>query len=147
MKTFAKFLLVALPVAVAALLLGRVIWPDMPGMAGPTTQQIPFFIFISALEAISFGLGVAWLLFGLPQARAYAGADARLRLAAFYSITWLLVSWWPHDNMHRVNGMDDFAGLLRIEFIFHFTLIVAGFILATFFWGLMVKRDLVSAGK
>jgi hypothetical protein len=38
------------------------------------------------------------------------------------------VSWWPHDNMHIHNAMN-IDGLIVIEYVFHFTLIAAGFVL------------------
>jgi hypothetical protein len=59
-----------------------------------------------------------------------------LTWAAFLSIAWFLVNWWPHDNLHRVNG-QDFGGLPRIEYAFHLTLEIAGALLALYFfrWG------------
>jgi hypothetical protein len=139
MKASGKIVLVAVPLAIVTFLLGRVIWPDLSDMAMPTVTQLPFFIFLSALESLSFGLGVAFAMFGWPYLRSVAGQGRTLRRMAFFAITWLLVSWWPHDNMHRVNGMGDFAGLLRIEYLFHFTLMIAGFVLAVFFWKLITE--------
>ena len=134
MKTKYKFILVALPLAIISFLLSRVIWPEPIGMVGPEASLIPHFIFMSALESISFGIGVAFALFGWMRLRASLMGQNKLNVAAFVSTTWFLVSWWPHDNMHRVNGMNDFGGLLRIEYIFHFTLIIAGGIIALFLW-------------
>ena len=47
----------------------------------------------------------------------------------FIATAWLLISWWPHDNMHKHNGMD-LAGLLRIDYLFHVSMMVAGAVLA-----------------
>jgi len=124
--------LVGVPAAIISFALGRVIWPEMAGVPGPSAALLPHFIFVSALESVAFGLGVGFLLFGWGHL-AKAGAD-KLAKAAFISIAWFLVSWWPHDNMHRVNGMDNFEGLIRIEYTFHVTLIVGGIILAAYFW-------------
>ena len=134
MKTHYKFALVAAPLAIIAFLLSRVIWPDIAGMQGPEPSLIPHFIFLSALESVSFGIGVAFAIFGWPFVLRVMPQHKILSVVAFISIVWMLVSWWPHDNMHRINGMDNFTGLLRIEYTFHFTLILAGFILAMYFW-------------
>ena len=134
MKTKYKFILVALPLAIISFFLSRVIWPEPIGMVGPEASLIPHFIFLSALESVSFGIGVAFALFGWLKVRASGTGQSKLNIAAFVSATWFLVSWWPHDNMHRVNGMNDFAGLLRIEYLFHLTLIIAGGIIALFLW-------------
>jgi hypothetical protein len=47
----------------------------------------------------------------------------------YLSIGYLMVSWWPHLNMHASNGID-LGGLLRIDLLFHFPLEVAGVVLA-----------------
>ncbi len=132
MKTSYKFALVAIPLAVAAFLLGRILWPDVPGAMMPTAGQLPFFIFLSALESLAFGIGVAFLLFGWAALQRSGRTDVFTRLALI-ATAWLIASWWPHDNMHRVNGLD-MAGLLKIEYTFHFTLILSGFIVAAYLW-------------
>ena len=134
MKTSYKIAIVAIPLAIATFVLGRIIWPEMPGMPGPSSSLVPHFMLIGALESISFGIGIAFLLFGWRYARSAKTKFGNMAIATFLSIAWMLISWWPHDNMHRVNGMDNFSGLLRIEYIFHLTLVLAGFIVACFFW-------------
>jgi hypothetical protein len=80
-------------------------------------------------EALTFGLGVSFSLFGFPAiSRAMGGSTVRT-WATFLAIGWLLVSWWPHDNMHIHNG-SDLQGLLYIEYAFHVTLMASGLILA-----------------
>jgi len=133
MKTHYKIALVAVPSAIVALLLTQVIWPNPMGASTPDASLMPYFIFIAGLECLAFGIGLAFAIFGWPMLRRLSG-EGWLSTAMFISTVWLLVSWWPHDNMHRVNGMENFAGLLRIEFLFHFTLIIAGFIVATYLW-------------
>jgi hypothetical protein len=57
----------------------------------------------------------------------------------YLSIGYLMVSWWPHLNMHAHNG-TDLQGLLYIDFIFHLPLEVAGVVLALSFISLMRGR-------
>lgn len=116
--------------AIGSFLLSRVIWPDLPDMAAPVGAQLPLLIGISAIESLAFGIGLAFLISGWRYVSARSFGDKLVWISA----TWLLVSWWPHDNMHRVNPMGDYWGLIRIEWIFHFTLIIAGIIVASFIW-------------
>ncbi len=85
------------------------------------------------------GLGVSFLIFGLPVLRKVS-PDSRLRAWAMYlSIGYLMVSWWPHLGMHASNGLD-LQGLLYIDYIFHLPLEVAGVVLAWSFFSLLRSR-------
>src|SRR5437764_14818930 len=87
--------LVVLPIGVVAFVLGRILWPDTPGVATPPPSVLPIFVAISALESLLFGFGVAFVVFG----RRWLPADgSKLATASFVAIAWTLLSWWPHDN-------------------------------------------------
>lgn len=147
MKTWVKVLMTTVVVAIPAFLLGPILWPPADMGVGPTAGQLPFFLFLAAFEAITLGLGISFLLFGMPIVRRVA-AGSKLRAWAMYlSIGWLMVSWWPHDNLHMSNGMD-LQGLLYIEYGFHLTLMIAGLVLGYSFFSLMTERGeaAVSAG-
>jgi hypothetical protein len=132
MKT--RIVLVTLAVGTASFLLTRVIWPDVPGAAQPSAAQLPFFIVLSILESLFFGLGVAFLVFGLPLVQR-ASRIAGIRIWPVYlSIGWLLGSWWPHDNLHRVTE-GNLNALIGIEYGFHVTLMITGAVLAWFLVG------------
>ena len=131
MNTWPRVLLVTLLAGVPAFL-GSVLWPPPPGMPSPTGGQLALFILLLALEALLFGLGVAFLLFGLPLVRRRTGASARGTWATFISIGWFLVSWWPHDNLHIHTG-QDLGTLLFIEYAFHVTLMLAALVVAAAF--------------
>lgn len=140
MKTWVKVLLVTVVLAIPAFLTGPVIWPPADLGVEPTAGQLPFFLFLGVFEAITLGLGVSFLLFGMPVVRRIS-AGSKLRAWAMYlSIGWLMVSWWPHNNMHMQNGMD-LQGLLYIEYGFHLTLMVAGIVLGYSFLSLMTERE------
>lgn len=89
--------------------------------------------FLSALEALTFGLGVAFLVYGWPLVGKVESSARRNGRALYLATAWLLVSWWPHDNMHIHNGLD-LQGLLYIEYEFHFTLLTASFAIAYHFF-------------
>lgn len=120
-------------VAIAAFVsfaLSRVIWPDAPGGEPLPSGLLPFFILLGAVSSVAFGLGIAVLVSGLPTFRRLTGLPVGLRDATWLSVVWILASWWPHENLHRVSGEHDFVGLLRIEYGFHVTLIAAACVIA-----------------
>lgn len=133
MRMWIKVLVVTVLCAIAALVLGPILWHRAEGMPEPSTGMLPFFIVLSVIEAITFGLGISFLAFGLPLVRKVADGSRFLTWAAYLSIGWLSVSWWPHDNFHQSMGGNDMVGLLYLEYGFHVTLIIAGLIVAYFF--------------
>ena len=135
-KTQIKVAVITLAVAIPAFLAGLVLFPPAEGgPSSPTAGQMPFFLFLGVGDAVLLGLGAAFLIFGLPVLRKVF-PDSRLRAWAMYlSIGYLMVSWWPHLNMHTHNGMD-LQGLLFIDFFFHLPLEVAGAVLAYCFFSL-----------
>ena len=133
---------VTLMVAVAAMVVGPILWPtsDPPLFPEPTATQLPFFIVLQVVTSLTFGLGVSFLLFGWPVVRRVS-ADWKLRAWLMYlSIGWLLVSWRPHGHRHQHNG-DDVQGLLYIEYGFHVAPMLAGLIVAYCFLSLMRERS------
>jgi hypothetical protein len=128
MKVWLKVLIVTVIIALPAIPLGQMIWPSPPGDPTPTGAQLPFFIVLSIIEALVLGLGVSFLVFGWPLVSRFSSSRP-MALTSFLSISWLLVSWWPHDGLHRSNGMD-LGRLLLIEYGFHLTLMIAGLVLA-----------------
>ncbi len=142
MKTWMKMALLTAICALPAMVLGRIIWPPAPDSPVPSPGQMPFFIGLAVCEALAFGLGVSFLVFGLPLVRrlSAAGLPRWLALVTYLSVGWLLVSWWPHDNFHLHNG-TDLQGLLYIEYGFHVTLMIAGGIVAYSFLSLVRDRS------
>lgn len=111
-------------------------WRPSPDAPPPTGVQLPLFIFLNVAEVLAFGIGVSFLIFGYPAVKRVLPQSRGLAFAAYLSIGWMLANWWPHDSLHLKNGMN-LPGLLRIEYGFHITLIVAGLILVYFFFALV----------
>jgi hypothetical protein len=129
MKTWHKALLITLATAVPAFILAPVIWPPNLHGDAPVGLQLLLFMLLAALDALTFGLGVAFICYGQPLVRRVADGSRATMWLSFIATAWLLISWWPHDNMHKHNGMD-LAGLLVIDYLFHVSMMVAGLILA-----------------
>jgi hypothetical protein len=142
-KTGIKMMLVTLIVGIPAFFLGPVIWPPSPDIH-PTQTQLPYLIVLSLIEALIFGFGVAFIIYGWPRVKAATGDATRAARAMYVSLAWLAVSWWPHDNLHIHNALN-MNGLIAIEYAFHFTLIVAGLVLVYSFFELFKGAE-VRAG-
>lgn len=116
------FVAITVVVAFAAFFLTRVVWPDPVGIEMPSASLIPWFILVGIFEALGVGVGIAFLITSWKRANHHPWV--------FGSVVWLLVSWWPHDSLHRVGEAKGYGYLLSLELGFHVTLIVTGFILA-----------------
>jgi hypothetical protein len=134
-----KASIVTLVVAIAAFVSGRAIWPPSPEMT-PTTAQLPFFMLLSAFDSFTLGLGVAFIIFGLPLMSKISNKNKKRAAAMFVCIAWQLVSWWPHDNWHISNGVN-IQRLLYIEYTFHVTLMVTSAILAYSLISIMKEKN------
>jgi hypothetical protein len=134
MKTQWKMLLITLIIGVPAFLLGPILWSPSPEVL-PTPAQMPYLIVLSAIEALTFGFGVAFTIFGWPLVRQVARGAEKTAGIMYGSLAWLLVSWWPHDNLHIHNALN-INGLIAIDYSFHLTVIVAGLALAYSFFAL-----------
>lgn len=129
MKKWLKVLIVTIIFAIPAFILGPVIWPISADFPAPAPEQVPYFIFLSIFDSLFFGLGITFMLFGWPLVRRMANGSWLLGWALYLSIAFLLVSWWPHINLHNTTGFD-LQGLLYIDYGFHIPLMISGAIVA-----------------
>jgi hypothetical protein len=139
MSTTLKVSLVTIVCAVAAFILGPIIWH--PAEADGPGSLLPFFIIVSAMESIALGLGVSFLLFGWKWVTRVTHDTKTAAKILYVAIAWSLVSWWPHDNMHISNAHDNWGRLLMIEYMFHVTLIAAAIGMAWSFLHLLKKQQ------
>ena len=140
MKTWIRASIITLLFGVPAFVLGPVLWP--PAGHGPElpAAQLPFAIAIFAIEALGFGLGISFLALGLPAVRRAADGARTRAWATYLSIGWLLVSWWPHDNLHMHVGENP-QSLLFLTYGFHLTLLLSGLVLALSFLSTIRQPD------
>ena len=124
MKISKRFIISTIIFALSSFLLSRVIWPDAAGAHMPSASLLPFFIFLAIVESLAFGIGMSLLI-------DYWEAGKKDQFACL-AIVWPLISWRPHDNLHRVIDESNYVHLLFIEYGFHLTLIIAGFVLARY---------------
>ena len=124
-----KWAWVTVAVTTAAVPLSLILWRTPPGAATPPAGIMPaVFAIAVVIPALSFGVGVAFVLFGRTLIR--TAQPLGLSRAAFVSTAWLLTNWWPHSNFHRVS--NGWTNLLLVDYFFHTTVIVASCVVAAF---------------
>ena len=137
MKTRTKVFIVTLVVGIPAFMLepnGPLggFWVPAAEVDEPSGVQLPLFMLLGVLDAVMFGLGASFVVFGYSLLRSVGTVSMGWTVAAYASISWILLNWWAHDGLHVHNGLD-LNGLLRIDYGFHTTLMAAGLIVALYF--------------
>ena len=140
MKTWTRALLIILIFGVPAYLLNPIIWPPSVDI-DVTLGQTPFYKLLAVAEALAFGIGFAFIILGWPLIKKTSFKNRNRAILLYFFISWLLVSWWPHDNLHLHIGLDS-LGFLLVEYEFHVTLMIVGAISAYCFYGLLKDRKL-----
>lgn len=138
-KTSVKMIILTLVIGIPAFFLGPVIWPPSPDIH-PTQSQLPYLIVLSLIEALTFGFGIAFIVYGWQRVKAATRDNMRTARTMYVSLAWLAVSWWPHDNLHIHNALDV-DGLIGIDYAFHLTVILAGLMLAYSFFALFKAAE------
>lgn len=117
--------------AAAALLLTARLWPGATDLRGVPSPWAGLFRALYVIECLSFGAGVAFLFLGR-AAVARLGRPAGWTSLAHLAIVWLLVAWWPQDNLYRLAARADWPRQAALVYGFNVTLMLAAAALAAF---------------
>ncbi|MFD9568625.1 AMP-binding protein [Streptomyces sp. NPDC059982] len=121
----------ALPLFVAAMVLTPVLWPgstDLTGVPGP--WAFLFFV-LYVCESAAFAAGVLFLFAGRAR-MAGQGRGRALTTAAHLSVAYLLIAWWPQDNLYRLAARHDWPRQAALVYAFNVPLMLAGLIVACY---------------
>jgi amino acid adenylation domain-containing protein len=116
------------------------LWPDSMNLSGVSQPWSALFIGLYAIECLSFGLGVTFLIRGAAYLRQMARKPALTR-AAHLAITWLLVAWLPQDSSYRLTAKTDWPAQATLVYTFNVTLMIVAAVLARFLF--LFIRDAV----
>lgn len=92
-------------------------------------------------ENLAFGAGMSFLFFGLPSILRQ-GRSLTLSLLTYFSVFWLLASWWPQDNLYRLTAATDWTRETVLVYLFNIPLMLAAVVVVTF----LLRRP-TTAGK
>ena len=94
MKAWIKFLLITLIIGILMFILGPIIWTPSPDIK-PTPDQLPFFMFLSLVEALLFGFGIVVIIYGWKFVKKAPAQAKSKTVAAYVSLSWLLFLGGP----------------------------------------------------
>lgn len=132
MNRWWRMSLLTLVVGAAAFLAGPKIWPMAASIPQPPANLLPFYLALSVIEALAFGFGVAFAVFGWPAIRRLPLGAPWLNKLLFLTMCWFTGNWWMHDNLHMHVALD-MHHLLYIEYGFHMTMLACVLVLAVGF--------------
>ncbi|MET9700255.1 AMP-binding protein [Streptomyces sp. NPDC006529] len=121
----------ALLVAMVAFSFTGILWPGSTDLTGVPSGYRTLFTLLYGFEWLSFGLGVVLLLVGRPALRRQ-GRGPALTAAAHLALVYLLVAWWPQDNLYRLAAKQDWPRQAALVYAFNVPLMIAAVIVAVF---------------
>ncbi|MFF3016779.1 AMP-binding protein [Streptomyces sp. NPDC057939] len=119
----------ALAIGVVARLVTNLLWPGSTDLTGIPLHWAVLFGILHVLECLAFGLGVMFLFNGRRRMLAQR-RGRRLTTAAHLAIVYLLVSWWPQDNLYRLAAKQDWARQAALVYVFNVPLMIAAAVAA-----------------
>ncbi|MEV7557759.1 AMP-binding protein [Streptomyces sp. NPDC089795] len=114
-----------------ALILTNLLWPGSTDLTGVPQPWAFLFFLLYVFECVAFGVGVVFLFGGrarmLRQRRGHS-----LTVAAHLAVSYLLVSWWPQDNLYRLAAKQDWPRQAALVYAFNIPLMIAGAVVAAY---------------
>lgn len=122
---------VALPLTVAVMVLTLAVFPGATDLTGvPLPWSFLFFV-LYVCESAAFVAGVLFLLGGRKR-MLRQGRGRALTTAAHLSASYLLLAWWPQDNLYRLAAKHDWPRQAALVYTFNVPLMIAGLIVACY---------------
>ncbi|MFC9292741.1 AMP-binding protein [Streptomyces sp. NPDC057011] len=121
----------ALLLGFVALMLTNVLWPGSTDLTGVPSPWASLFFLLYVCEVIAFGAGVLFLINGHRRMKHRNLSRWRTR-AAHLAASYLLLAWWPQDNLYRLAGKHDWPQQALLVYLFNVPLMIAGLIVAVF---------------
>ncbi|MGW0392700.1 AMP-binding protein [Streptomyces sp. NPDC003042] len=113
------------------LLLTNVLWPGSTDLTGVPNPWAWLFRGLYLFELLAFGAGVLFLLGGRPRMLAQ-GRGRALTTAAHLAVVYLLVAWWPQDNLYRLAAKQDWPRQAALVYTFNIPLMIAAGVVALY---------------
>ncbi|GGW50037.1 class I adenylate-forming enzyme family protein [Streptomyces xantholiticus] len=107
------------------------LWPFSTNVSDVPSPYADYFRLLYFFENVSFGGGMALLLVGRPG-MARVGHTDWFTTVAHLSAVWLLVAWWPQDNLYRLTAKTDWPAQAVLAYTFNVSLMIAAAVVAAF---------------
>ncbi|MFE6054429.1 AMP-binding protein [Kitasatospora sp. NPDC056446] len=115
-----------------------------PGSTDVTGIPVPYNLLFKLLylcENLAFGTGIVYLTTGF-ESLLRLGRPYRMSVLTHLALTWLLVNWWPQDNLYRLTRANDWPREAALVFSFNIPLMLAALVVIRF----VIWRPPVGAG-
>ncbi|MGW7190103.1 hypothetical protein ACWGIP_13300, partial [Streptomyces sp. NPDC054838] len=118
-----------IPLTLLGLALTDVFWPGSTDLTGVPAPWAALFSVLYVFEALAFAVGVVFL-FGGGSPMRRQGRGRALTRAAHLAVCYLLVAWWPQDNLYRLAAKHDWPRQAALVYAFNIPLMIAGAVVA-----------------
>ncbi|WP_190344212.1 AMP-binding protein [Streptomyces venezuelae] len=125
--------------AVAALLFTDVLWPGSTELSGVPAPWSVLFFLLYCFECLAFATGAVFLFTGFSR-MLRSGRSRGFTRAAHLAVVYLLVAWWPQDNLYRLAAKNDWPQQAALVYAFNIPLMIAAAIVA----GYVTRRPVAS---
>ncbi|MER5874088.1 AMP-binding protein [Streptomyces sp. NPDC002044] len=119
----------AVALGLVARVLTDVLWPGSTDLTGVPQPWAFLFGVLYLIECLAFGVGVVFLFEGRGRMLARGGGRA-LTTAAHLALVYLLVAWWPQDNLYRLAAKQDWPRQAALVYVFNVPLMIAAVVVA-----------------
>ncbi|MEU6890400.1 AMP-binding protein [Streptomyces sp. NPDC046557] len=120
---------VVFPLTLLGLALTDVFWPGSTDLTGVPAPWAALFFVLYVFEALAFAVGVVFL-FGGGSPMRRQGRGRALTRATHLAVCYLLVAWWPQDNLYRLAAKHDWPRQAALVYAFNIPLMIAGAVVA-----------------
>ncbi|MEU9143826.1 AMP-binding protein [Streptomyces sp. NPDC048349] len=113
------------------LILTKVFWPGSTDLTGVPQPWAFLFFLLYVTECVAFGIGLLFLFRGrarMPR----RGRGRGLTAAAHLAVSYLLLAWWPQDNLYRLAAKQNWPRQAALVYTFNIPLMIAGVVVAAY---------------
>ncbi|MER8071904.1 AMP-binding protein [Streptomyces sp. NPDC094034] len=104
-----------------------VIFPGATDVSGVPAPWNALFVLLYMAEWLAFAVGMGFLVVGR-RVMLRRSESRGLTAAAHLAIVYLLVAWWPQDNLYRLTAKTDWPRQAALVWAFNVPLMIAAFI-------------------
>ncbi|MFB7277319.1 AMP-binding protein [Streptomyces hydrogenans] len=127
---FAVLACAAVPIGFVAMLVTDAVWPGSTELDGIPAPWSGLFFLLYVFECLAFGLGLAFLLLARPSMVNRRRRGSRLAGLTHLAISYLLMAWWPQDNLYRLAAKNDWPQQALLVYVFNVPLMIAAAVVA-----------------
>ncbi|WKD30772.1 AMP-binding protein [Streptomyces xanthophaeus] len=114
-----------------AMILTNFLWPGSTDLTGVPQPWAFLFSLLYLFECAAFGVGVVFLFGGRARMLRQRRSPS-LTVAAHLAVSYLLLSWWPQDNLYRLAAKQDWPRQAALVYAFNIPLMIAGVVVAAY---------------